>query len=179
MLTTRTGCTALTVLLTLSVLTLVGCSAAATDEPRPSAAPFVTATVEPPSADVSTPTAQASIPELADVAPALVVFDGSTDVDAVDYPASMTAAELAHAREWVQTNVITAQCMGEKGYDYTFVPNWAWSAEPSWIAKLPAEQQAAAGVALDGPRQTPGDYRWEDAGCWGYAVHVMGNDDAH
>ena len=179
MMKTRAGRAALTALLTLSAFTLVGCSAGAADEFTPSAAPVVTATVAPPTAEVSTPTAQASIPELADVASAPVVFDASTDVDAVEFPESMTGDELAHAREWVQTNAITAQCIKEKGYDYTFSPYWASSAEPSWIAKLPEDQQAAAGVALDGPGQTPGDYRWEDAGCWGYAVHVMGNDDAH
>ena len=179
MMKTRAGRAALTALLTLSAFTLVGCSAGAADEFTPSAAPVVTATVEPPTAEVSTPTAQASIPELADVASAPVVFDASTEVDAMEFPESMTGDELAHAREWVQTNAITAQCIKEKGYDYTFSPYWASSAEPSWIAKLPEDQQAAAGVALDGPGQTPGDYRWEDAGCWGYAVHVMGNDDAH
>lgn len=171
MMKSRPGRAALTALLTLSAFTLAGCGAVAADEFTPSAAPVVTATVEPPTADVSTPTARAST--------APVVFDASTDVDAVEFPESMTGDELAHAREWMQTQAITAQCVKEKGYDYTFSPYWAWSAEPSWIAKLPEDQQAAAGVALDGPGQTPGDYRWEDAGCWGYAVHVMGNDDAH
>ena len=161
MMKTRTGRAALTALLALSAFTLVGCSTGA-----------VITTAVP-------PTPQTSIPELADVAAAPVIFDASTDVDAVEFPESMKGNELAQAREWVQTNVITAQCMKEKGYDYTFRPNWAWSAEPSWITKLPEDQKAAAGVSLDGPGQTPGDYRWEDAGCWGYAVHVMGNDDKH
>lgn len=177
MMKTRTGRAALTVLLTISAFTLVGCSAGTADEVTPSVAP-VAATVVPPTAEVSTPTAQASIPE-ADVASASVVFDASTEVDAVKFPTSMTGDELAHAREWFQTNAITAQCIKEQGYDYTFSPYWASNSDPSWIAKLPEDQQAAAGVALYGPGQTPGNYRWEDAGCWGYAVHVMGNDDAH
>lgn len=150
---TRTGRVALTALLMLPALALVGCAAAAAEVPAPS-------------------------PQPVDAAPATVVYGADVDLDTVEYPDSMQGDELAHAREWVQTHAITAQCMGEKGYDYTFVPYWAWSAEPNWMHELPEDQQAAAGVALDGPGQTPGDYRWEDAGCWGYAVHVMGNDDA-
>ena len=30
----------------------------------------------------------------------------------------------------------------------------------------------------DDPEVAP-EYRWEDAGCVGYAVHVTGMDDAH
>ncbi|MCD2441816.1 hypothetical protein LQ757_05935 [Agromyces sp. SYSU K20354] len=177
MMKTRTGRVALTALLTLSAFALVGCTAAAADEPTPTA----TATVKLPTAQAPTPTstAPAPTPQPADAAPAAIVYGADVDLDTVEYPDTLQGDELANAREWMETNAITAQCMKEKGYDYTFIPYWAWSAGPSWIAALPEDQQAAAGVALDGTGQTPGDYRWEDAGCWGYAVHVMGNDDAH
>lgn len=174
---TRTGRVALTALLTLSAFALVGCTAAAAGEPVPTA----TATVDPPSVAVPTPTstAPAPRPQSADAAPAAIVYGADDDLDTVEYPDTLQGDELADAREWMQTQAITAQCMKENGYNYTFTPYWAWSGKPSWIAALPEDQQAAARIALDGPGQTPGDYRWEDAGCWGYAVHVMGNDDAH
>ena len=124
---------------------------------------------------------EATTPDVADAASASVAYGADIDLEAVVYPDSLQGDELANAREWMQTNAITAQCMREQGYDYTFTPYWAFTLnpEPSWIAKLPEGQQAAARVAVDGSGQTPGEYRWEDAGCWGYAVHVMGNDNEH
>jgi hypothetical protein len=48
-----------------------------------------------------------------------------------------------------------------------------------WVNELPASEQAAARLALDGDTGAGADYHWDDAGCWGYAVHVMGNDNKH
>ena len=44
-----------------------------------------------------------------------------------------------------------------------------------------AEFEALYGVAEFGPDdpEVAPEYRWEDAGCHGYAVHVTGMDDAH
>jgi len=109
-----------------------------------------------------------------------VVLPFQAEVDAVAYPADMQGPELENAREWMQTQFITAQCMSEKGFAYTFSPYWEGSAG-WWPSTLPSDQQAAAAEALDGApdRGLGDDYRWDEAGCYGYAVHVMGNDDAN
>ena len=43
---------------------------------------------------------------------------------------------------------------------------------PPMPADLTPEQYAAWKLALDGDAGTGADYRWQDAGCWGHAVHV-------
>ena len=92
---------------------------------------------------------------------------------------AMTSAEQAEAKEWLETQRITASCMKDKGFDYTFVPWWKIdrSLRPvSWVNTLPESERAAAFAALWGDTGAGADYHWDDAGCWGYAVHIMGND---
>ena len=101
---------------------------------------------------------------------------------------AMTPEEQANGIEWLKTQQITASCMKDKGYDYTFVALWMrdkgepavrWAFVPPWADTLPEPERAAAKLALDGNTGGGADYHWDDAGCYGYAVHVMGNDNAH
>ena len=82
-----------------------------------------------------------------------------------------------------------AECMTDRGQEY--LPYDPWGAE--WEATLDAmnpaipgqpegltpDEQAAWDLALGGDAGTGAAYRWEDAGCWGYATHMTGNDNMH
>ncbi|TFD23977.1 hypothetical protein [Cryobacterium lyxosi] len=97
---------------------------------------------------------------------------------------AMTPDEQANGREWMKTQTITAACMKDKGFSYTFEPFWERDNDNAvhivtWVDTLPASEQAAARLALNGDTGAGADYHWDDAGCWGYAVHVMGNDNKH
>jgi hypothetical protein len=166
-------------LLTLS-LTVFAMGAAATLNPTaeesPSARPADTS-VTPVDVAVPTPT----VSSVAPVDPASEVPDNA-DPMASDTFLAMTPDDQANAREWMETQTITAACMQEQGFAYTFEPFWERAPgvlEEYWVNTLPASEQAGARLALDGDTGGGADYHWDDAGCWGYAVHVMGNDNAH
>ena len=44
---------------------------------------------------------------------------------------------------------------------------------------LSADGKAAWTAAMYGDAGSAAAYRWEDAGCSGYATHVTGNDNMH
>jgi hypothetical protein len=77
-------------------------------------------------------------------------------------------------------------CMAGAGHEYLY---WEWwnpvyqsvdfSAEPAMPQGLSEEQKAAWTLALFGDAGGGAAYRWEDAGCSGYATHVTGNDNMH
>ena len=174
-------------LLALS-LTVFGMGAAATLNPADSDRPATraaqsdvpAAAVVPADAIIPAPAVAATSSEASDA-------DSIEPSDIVDPLLSdafmaMTPDEQANGREWMETQTITAACMKDKGYVHTFEPFWEReSGEFSvmWVNELPASEQAAARLALDGDTGAGADYHWDDAGCWGYAVHVMGNDNKH
>lgn len=161
-------------------LTVFGMGAAATLNP--------TATDSPPAlqAETSVVPVDGAVPSetsspVAPVGTASEVPE-STDPMTSDRFKAMTPDEQANGREWMETQTITAACMKDQGYAYTFEP--LWEREPGvleepWVDTLPTSEQAGARLALDGDTGGGADYHWDDAGCWGYAVHVMGNDNAH
>jgi hypothetical protein len=71
-------------------------------------------------------------------------------------------------------------CMADAGFDW-------WDAgrgsDPWWAAGKSIEEQAAVYTALHGSqlqeRGGGSEYRWELAGCYGFALHETGNDDNH
>jgi hypothetical protein len=71
-------------------------------------------------------------------------------------PNAMTEAE-----EWATFQDVIRSCMAEQGFGELDDGTDAW-----WLAMY---GNAGAGAA----------YRWEDAGCSGYATHVTGNDNMH
>ena len=71
-------------------------------------------------------------------------------------PNAMTEAE-----EWATFQDVIRACMAEKGFGEFDDGTDAWR------------------DAMFGDAGTGAAYRWEDAGCDGYAVHVMGNDNMH
>ncbi|QHC59201.1 hypothetical protein [Rathayibacter sp. VKM Ac-2760] len=110
------------------------------------------------------------------------IYDLSSDTSAVVYPASFDESELANARVWVEQQRIVAQCMLDKGHDYTYTLWWERPSVPR-----PADDPLSASlypagsagfIALYG-EETGAPYDWTTAGCHGYAVHVTGQDDAN
>lgn len=167
-------------LLALS-LTVFGMGAAATLNPAaPETQPARAAEPAAVPAAVVAPVST-NIPATSDAA-ALETAD-KTDPMTSDAFKAMTPDEQANGREWMETQTITVSCMKEKGYEYTFAPPY-WTRgpgefPPSWESTLPASERAAGTFALWGETGAGADYHWDEAGCWGYAVHVMGNDKNH
>jgi hypothetical protein len=87
-----------------------------------------------------------------------------------------TAAEK---QAWLAFQQVVRDCMADAGQEYL---DWEWwdpapdtsNRFPAMPADLTPEEFAAWEFFLDGDGATGDDYRWEDAGCWGYAVHVTG-----
>jgi hypothetical protein len=74
-------------------------------------------------------------------------------------------------------------CMNERGYEYRIraLGEYGTSLEddPSMPDGLTEEQRADWLFALWGDAGGGSAYRWEDAGCSGYATHVTGQDNMH
>ena len=109
-------------------------------------------------------------------------FDVNTDIDTIPIPADLSADEVANTKIWLTQQSIMAQCMGEKGFHYTYSV-WWWPGELH-AGGRPAEGEGpgtAFWVSLWGEDDQPlgVDYDWKQAGCHGYAVHVTGMDDAN
>lgn len=80
---------------------------------------------------------------------------------------------------WLAFQQIVRECMAEAGHEYLY---WEWwnpppdasNRFPAMPADLTSEQYAAWELTLHGETGTGDAYRWEDAGCWGYAAHATG-----
>ncbi|MGG7462863.1 hypothetical protein [Plantibacter sp. YIM 135347] len=104
------------------------------------------------------------------------IYTNTSDPASVTYPDSLSPEERARAELWVKQQLIVAQCMADKGFDYHFSPYWERNGgdQPTLY---PIGTPGA--LALWGANLTDGTpYNWENAGCDGYAVHVTGQDDA-
>lgn len=83
-------------------------------------------------------------------------------------------------RERAAFTALQEECMADAGFAW-------WDAErgsdPWWTADMNLDEQMAVYAALHGEQiQGQGggsEYRWELAGCYGYALHETGNDDNH
>lgn len=87
--------------------------------------------------------------------------------------------ELAELNEH---GALIEACMADAGFpQYVDANVWDPDYEPSqpWDADLTEVQAAAASLALWGNTGAGADYHWDDAGCAGYATHVMGLDNAN
>jgi hypothetical protein len=80
---------------------------------------------------------------------------------------------------WLAFQQIVRECMADAGHEYLY---WEWwNPEPGASGGFPAmpteltpDEVTAWQLALDGDGASGHGYRWQDAGCWGYAVHVTG-----
>jgi hypothetical protein len=74
--------------------------------------------------------------------------------------------------------LVIQACMADVGFDY-FVPEVAeYGTDPKPFG-LTEDEMAAWDLALWGDSGLGSAYRWEDAGCSGYATHVTGQDNMH
>ncbi|MFF2277046.1 hypothetical protein [Agromyces sp. NPDC058126] len=96
--------------------------------------------------------------------------------------------DLPTPREkWLAYDDVIRQCMGDKRLEYLYSEFW----NPDYVTPDPfdvdpqdampddltPEQEAEWTLALGGDAGTGSAYRWEDAGCSGYATHVTGRDN--
>lgn len=98
-------------------------------------------------------------------------------------PRSRTPGAPAPSAEqqqaWLAFQQLVRDCMGDAGQEYLA---WEWwnpapdtsNRFPPMPADLTPDQYAVWKLALDGDAGAGADYRWQDAGCWGRAVHVTG-----
>ncbi|WP_146073324.1 hypothetical protein [Cryobacterium sp. N22] len=75
---------------------------------------------------------------------------------------------------------LITQCMAEAGFDWhairhTIDGEFA-GVDMTSLGDVEPGLQAGFTLALDGDTGVGDYYHWADAGCWGYAVHVTGND---
>lgn len=128
-------------------------------KPTPTPAPAPTPTPEPTPSPTPTPTPDS---------------DGTPDPDGTpNTEATPTAAEQ---EAWLAFQRVVRDCMAGAGQGYVM---WEWwntdpsaGTHPGMPAGLTDAEAAAWELALDGDTGRGADYRWEDAGCWGYAVHA-------
>ncbi len=114
-----------------------------------------------------------STPQATDVP----IYGWDTDPASITYPADMPSTERADAQIWVEQQFIIAKCMYDQGFEYTWTLPWE---RPAWMLTSPVTPLTEeGGLALNGNTGAGPNYRWQDAGCHGYAVHVTGQDGAH
>ena len=91
-----------------------------------------------------------------------------TDAQITTFAMGVSTDDPANARIWGQEQIIVTHCMAGKGWDY----------DPRNLSSAPIRDwDPAAVLALYGNTGGGDAYRWQDAGCDGYAVHVTGNDN--
>ena len=88
-------------------------------------------------------------------------------------PAAPTPREVS--REF---QLVIQACMADAGFEYLVpeVMEYGTETKPSGLS---ADQEAAWQLALWGDSGLGSAYRWEDAGCSGYATHATGQDNMH
>lgn len=123
--------------------------------------------------------------------------DAEAAARAAGHPLSATEIAVDPAlpterQEWLAFQDLVRACMAEAGQEYLY---WEWwnpdyqapfdpahpepvtpAAQPDGLTEA---EKAAWTLALDGNAGGGAAYRWEDAGCWGRAVHEAGNDNMH
>lgn len=102
------------------------------------------------------------------------VYDADTDPKLVTYPSTLTPQQRAVQELLVTRNFIAAQCMADLGLDFTFSLPWERtdSQRRSTSIDLPAVG-TPEWSAYVGTRPAGEDDTWQDAGCVGYAEHVL------
>lgn len=105
------------------------------------------------------------------------VYDANTDPALVTYPSTLTPQQRTVQELLVARNFLASQCMADLGLDFTFSLAWERtdSQRRSGTIDLPAvgtpEWKAYVGTRFAGE-----SYNWEDAGCGGYAEHILESD---
>lgn len=128
----------------------------------------------------------------ADPAQAAAAASAPREVDtfeeALDQPRSPLVADpkavVDTDAEWLRFADFEKECMRGEGFDWrdAAVVGSTNSDRPGavdWTAGQEPEVVAAINDALFGSTGQSDTYRWDEAGCHGYAVHMTGNDGNH
>lgn len=143
-------------------------------------------TAAPPSSDAPADGAEASAGDAgeSDASPdaGFPIYDADTDIATIPRPAD--DPDPANTEIWLTQQRIIAQCMREQGFEYRYTAYWLVPGDQlanrdDALGNQPYVGGSAYSLAIGGDTGGGDDYRWEDAGCTGYAVHVTGMDDAH
>ncbi|KRE29386.1 hypothetical protein [Agromyces sp. Soil535] len=83
----------------------------------------------------------------------------------------------AERQAWLEFQQLVLICMAEARHEYLYWEWWNPGADtsnrfPAMPADLTPDEVAAWEFALHGDAKSGKGYRWQDAGCWGYAVHA-------
>ncbi|PPL14770.1 hypothetical protein [Microterricola pindariensis] len=105
------------------------------------------------------------------------------DEEALDRPLDPLTADsravIDTDRERAQFAALQDECMAEAGFDWWDAARANTPAgEPWWLAEISPNEATAVYAALHG-ESASAEYRWEQAGCYGYALHETGNDNNH
>ncbi|MBD8518624.1 hypothetical protein IFU11_16895 [Plantibacter sp. CFBP 8804] len=107
------------------------------------------------------------------------LYDVNSDRSLITVPDSVDEYRKQQFPVWIDQQFIIAKCMADLGFDYVFVLDWE---------RTPSDRENGKqneGPHVDTPEwealqgtwvESGGEYRWEDAGCNGYAVHLTGMD---
>lgn len=137
----------------------------------------------PPTAPGSTPepappaTPPASVPGTPTPTPSPGPDDPASDESVPEVPRGAAAPTAEEQRVWRAFQQIVRECMADAGQVYLY---WEWwnpgpdtsSRFRAMPAGLSADEAVAWEFALNGDSPGGDAYKWQDAGCWGYAVHV-------
>lgn len=141
---------------------------------RPTASP---PTSDPAPAELETADTPAESPD------ATVSLDVVTapDADAVPAPESNDAGDgsfTPEQLEWLAFQQVVRDCMAGVGQEYLYWEWWSGAGTPGGMpTHLVGEARAAWELALHGDSALGAEYRWEDAGCWGYAAELLGTSN--
>jgi hypothetical protein len=145
--------------------------------PAPPGAPTPTPTPEPTPGATPTPTPEPTVPDPDDPAAGEPGPDGPGAT--FDHKPGGTTPTPEERQAWLAFQQIVRECMAGAGHEYLY---WEWwnpaPGAPGRFAPMPTDltpdEVSAWEFALHGDAGLGDDYRWQDAGCWGYAVHVTG-----
>ena len=156
----------------------------ATASPTPAVTAVPTATPDPASqaAAADTGTAEEGADSTADSAAdsAADTGAGPSDGNVVEVRTPNPEAIPDTPAEYEHFYGLVTQCMADAGYDWRVVVHSTdgvfTGADLPWAHDVDPALRAGFTLALDGDTGGGDYYHWADAGCWGYAVHVTGND---
>ena len=101
--------------------------------------------------------------------------------DAVPAPESTDAGDAsftAEQMEWLAFQQVVRDCMAGVGQEYLYWEWWSGVGTPGGMpTHLVDDARVAWELALYGDSPGGADYRWEDAGCWGYAAELLGTSN--
>jgi hypothetical protein len=103
--------------------------------------------------------------------------DPASDKRALEVPRGGVPPTAEEQRTWLAFQDIVRECMADAGQQYLYWEWWNPGPDTSnrfqgMPADLTAGEEVAWEFAMHGDSPGGDAYRWQDAGCWGSAVHV-------